>query len=360
MLIIGGNFETGKPSGYVNLLAQHLAHIATVHNGGDWATLERICKALPDHDTVLWMPDVDNSRPKLINDIKRLAPHTLLITTKRNDEGRYSFGDLIARALKSHSGLMLELRKAESKVSTTLMDPLGNVFLSNELDVERVAGALAARMTELQHGTRVSSTCLGSEQSDLWRAACHQVGVPDEVEEFFNIVRSHAKTFHELIHAAVNPERLMGNASFRCESGFPAFRLGGIAYMSRRNIDKRDIGAGGFVPVSLLDEQRTGYWGDAKPSVDSPISIRLFNRLPFVRFMLHSHTYVLGAPMTRDVLACGDVREADAVLELTPQMAPGFAINLRGHGSLVGVSDLKLLRCIEYMARPMPEMHEVR
>lgn len=358
MLIVGGNFETGKPSGYVRRLVEAMAprRAAIVHNGGDWAALERICQTLPDHGAILWMPDVDNSRPKLVDSIKKLAPRTLLITSKRNDAGRYSFGDLVARALRSHSGLMLELSKSSGGfVAASLMDPLGNVFCQKEVDVANLAAALCARVDFLQLGTRIGSTCLGSrffEPEDMES--------PERLEQFFEIVRAHADTFHKLIHGAVHSERLMGNASFRCESGFPAFRMrGDVAFVSRRNIDKRDIGLAGFVAVSLSDEHRVGYWGDpeVKPSVDAPINIRLFNALPRIFWMLHSHTYVRGAPMTEHVLACGDLREADAVLRLVNPEQSSFAINLRGHGSLVGASEPEALRAIEYVERPAPEVH---
>jgi len=358
MLIVGGNFETGKPSGYVRRLVEAMAprRAAIVHNGGDWAALERICQTLPDHGAILWMPDVDNSRPKLVDSIKKLAPRTLLITSKRNDAGRYSFGDLVARALRSHSGLMLELSKSgDGFVAATLMDPLGNVFCQKEVDAAKLADALCDRIDFLQLGTRVGSTCLGRRffEPDL--------DAPERIESFFEIVRAHAQTFHGLIHGAAHPERFLGNASFRCESGFPAFRAaGGIAFVSKRNIDKRDIGLAGFVPVSLADEQCVGYWGDpaVKPSVDSPINIRLFNALPHINFMLHSHTYVNNAPATQEVLACGDAREADAVLRLVDPRAPLFHVNLRGHGSLVGASDPELLRNIWYTPRPAPEIHK--
>lgn len=354
MLIVGGSFETGKPSGYVSKLAaiavRECFGEVKVRNGGAWEDLVEYALEAASHDVVVWMPDVSNDRPKLASDIKNRAPHALLVTSKRNDGGKYSFGDLVARALKTRSGLLLEISREEFKETaryrTTIMDPLGNVYASKEPSIEKVAEVLLDRVSNLRNGTRVSSQCMGE--------LC-AVKLPQETEAFFEIVRSHANTFHELIHGA-NPTRMMGNASFRCTHGFPTFRHGDFMFVSKRDIDKRDIGAAGFVPVNLESEHRIEYWGPSKPSVDSPINLHLYNQLPRIRYMLHSHTYVQGAPFTSEVLACGDLREAAAVLDLVSDQASVFHVNLRGHGSLVGAEHPDLLRLVRYVARPVPEL----
>jgi hypothetical protein len=157
---------------------------------------------------------------------------------------------------------------------------------------------------------------------------------------------------------------MMGNASFRCENGFPTFRDGNLMFVSKRDIDKRDIGIAGFVPVNLASEHVVEYYAikgnESKPSVDSPINLRLYNHMPGIRFMLHSHTYVEGAPFTAKVLACGDLREAVEVMLLVDAETDRFAVNLRGHGSLVGAAKPEMLRDVKYVARPVPELHGVK
>ena len=356
MLIVGGSFETGKPSKFVQKLADELVANGMptiVRNGGYWEDLVEHAMDAVKHETVLWMPDVANERPKLVDEIKKRAPHALLITSKRNDGEKYSFGDLVARALKTRSNLMLEISKNGRQFSTTILDPLGNVFVEKTVEIDQVAAVLAQRIKDLQQGVRVKSVCRG----DLLR-----VEVPDNAECFFEIVRTHAQTFHELIHGA-NPTRMMGNASFRCESGFPTFRDGNLMFVSKRDIDKRDIGIAGFVPVSLASEHVVEYYAikgnEPKPSVDSPINLRLYNQLPHIRYMLHSHTYVEEAPFTANVLACGDLREAAEVMLLVNPGASFFAVNLRGHGSLVGASAPEMLRYVKYVARPVPELQTI-
>lgn len=364
MLIVGGSFETGKPSGYVRRLVETMRRRADgmeVHNGGIWEDLVEHALNAVKHRVVIWMPEVSNDRPKLVDDIKKRAPHTLLVTSKRNDDGKYAFGDLVSRALKTRSNLMLEVSQVGDLLShpklvfdTTVLDPLGNVFAYREQDVARVADVLFDRLASIGHSVRRPSVCKG----DILRT-----DASEEAENFFEIVRAHAQTFHELIHGA-HPARMMGNASFRCESGFPTFRDENLMFVSKRDIDKRDIGIAGFVPVSLTNEHMIEYYAikgnESKPSVDSPINLRLYHQLPHINYMLHSHTYVEEAPFTSEVLTCGDLREACEVMKLVDAGAKFFSVNLRGHGSLVGATKPEMLRNVKYVARPIPELQTVK
>lgn len=356
ILLVGGTFDdgAGKPSGYVSRLAEGLVmglrdRDIKLVNGGAWQELEQLVKQLYQFRTIIWMPNVSNDREKLIGDIKKLSPHAILVSSKRNDGGKYSFMELVARALATRSNLLLELSKTDGQVVTTILDPLGNTFITKEADIEKVALSLASRIHDLYQGIRVSSVCIGE--------TCEPPPMTADLEQFFGIIRTHAQTFHELIHGAANPSRLLGNASFRCESGFPSFKAEGKMYVSKRDIDKRDIGIGGFVPVSLSDEHTIGYWGPSKPSVDTPINLQLYNQLPNIRYMIHSHTYIQGAPFTWDVMPCGDLREVAEVLLKVDASADSFYVNLRGHGSLAGAASPALLKHIPYVAREVPEIY---
>lgn len=352
MLIVGGSFETGKPSGYINKLSHSFPN-AIVCNGGTWEQLQRLFDQIYEQDIVFWMPEVDNSRPKLVDGIKKKFPHVLLVTSKRNDNEKYSFMDLVARALKTHSNLMLEISHTGPLFSTTILDPLGNIYTNRELDIYKVSSILSKRINHLMDGTRIGSRCIGDV---FWNTSQDAIR-----NEFFEIVRNYANTFHELIHGA-NPSRMMGNASFRCENGFPSFRHSHLAFVSRRNIDKRDIDVSGFVPVDLNEsEYEIKYWGPNKPSVDTPINIHLYNQFPKINFMLHSHTYIDNAPFTSEVLACGDLREYLEISRLVNDdgSVDKITVNLKGHGSFVGVSGIEMLRNIKYVARPVPEFQNI-
>lgn len=143
--------------------------------------------------------------------------------------------------------------------------------------------------------------------------------------------------------------------SFRCENGFPSFKNDdNQIYVSRRNIDKREIAADGFVPVVQVNDAIV-YFGPNKPSVDTPIQIRLYHHYRNVRYMLHSHVYAELWPFTSTVLPCGALEEADEVIKLFQSVDDcNFCVNLLGHGSLVLAHDF--IRKIKYISRNIPEL----
>ncbi len=143
---------------------------------------------------------------------------------------------------------------------------------------------------------------------------------------------------------------------FTCESGFPSFKHDGFIFVSRRNVDKRGIGKDAFVPVQL--EVPVKYHGNDKPSVDTPIQVKLYNYYLNVGYMLHSHAYVDGAPFTERIIPCGALEEVDEITSTVPdRYKVNFSVNLRGHGSLVLVDGVENLREVPYVAREMPEIH---
>lgn len=355
ILAVGGLFDDqgGRPSGYAHKLFEAIT-CAHVVNGGSWELLCSLSAEVVNFDVVLWLPQVDNQREKLVRKIKINNPEVLLVTSKRNND-EYSFLELVARALATKSNLCIEFRTEDGIHVGTLFDPLGNVFALRERDIKKLAVALINRLFELDAFTRVRSVQIGE-------AVC----CPDS--DFFTILRQHADRFHELVHTP-DQSRLLGNASFRCIHGFPSMRFqDNLIFVSRRNIDKRSIGPDGMVGVSLNHSSQSqlrlwpsetiGYYGDAKPSVDTPLHIALYGRYPNVNYMLHSHVYIEGAPFASDhVIPCGALEEfTQTQLSSFPPTISNFSVNLRGHGSLACAADFDYLRTLQYVARPCPEI----
>lgn len=141
------------------------------------------------------------------------------------------------------------------------------------------------------------------------------ITVPEN-NEFFNIVRNHSNTYSNLTQG-INPQRFLGNCSFRCESGFPSFRKDGYIYVSRRNSNKDMISAEHFVAVNvnLSLSDKIIYLGTHKPSVDTPVQVMLYKNLPNINYMLHSHVYIKDAPFTQNKLPCGSLEEVDEILD---------------------------------------------
>jgi len=360
-LFVAGTFndEGGKHSG----LADKLFNELTVHddwakvtylNGGYWSEIADLSFA--DFDQIFWLANIPNDKPKIVGQIKEQNPKCMLITSKNNTKGLYDALMIVGRALQSKSNLLIEFTKQDDLVAMSVWDALGNVYVWREVDTYKVAQLITRRLCFLRRVQRIPSERAGDA-----------IEAPDRYE-FFSLAQEHAAQFHSLIHA-VNSGRFVGNLSFRCESGFPSFREDGLIFVSRRNIDKRHISRDGFVAVDPNSTSIIKYYGDHKPSVDTPIQVRLYKMFPRIRYMLHSHVYIEGAPFTKNVIPCGGVEECYEVGTAVgvKDDRSFFMANLLGHGSLVAMDHYSRLSRrpllglpITYQARPVPERIDLR
>jgi hypothetical protein len=363
--IIGGTWDgrTGRPSKIVEDLARGISlsnkfSRVVVHNGGNYNSLERgleaECYALAD--VVIWMPNISNNLPKL-KSIKSMFPKVILVSSKNNVPVEYSFQDIIAHGLALKSNLILEIRELNNLFTGRLFDTLGNAWCDTTVDFKHLGTIIASRSRDLMDIKR-QSTVQSPEKYDPIIASC----VAEKTMEFLTIVQDTADTFHRLIHPAEGVTRFLGNASFRCERGFPSLRFeDGRIYMSKRNVDKRYIGFDTFVQVGLND--RAGvvwYRGPHKPSVDTVVQVRLYRALSNIYYMIHSHVYEKNAPFTSRMIPCGGLEEVHEVLNTISdndlRSRLNFAINLKGHGSIVFMNDPQYFKQFKFKARPVPEI----
>lgn len=357
VLIVGGSFDNngGRPSSLVDKFYNAFADIATTKeerievsrvNGGYFDEVEGILKETIHADVVLWWANVPNDMPK-IRDVKEVNPKCMLVTSKRNDNEKYSFGELVNRALGAKANLCVEFSKQnDGKFNMMLFDPLGNEWYKGT-NISECADVMAQRLIFLKSVTRQGCTWVDGEPI-----------VPNE-EAFFNLVKENAEVFHELINPAPGVTRFLGNSSFRCQRGFPSFKDNKMVYVSRRNVDKRYIGRDAFVPT-YLEEGKVCYQGENKPSVDTPIQLRLYDRLPNIKYMMHAHVYVEGAPFTKHMVPCGGLEEVGEVVSAIEEFygkldGDFYAINLVGHGSIVMGSEVEKLKGVPYVGRTLPE-----
>ena len=178
--------------------------------------------------------------------------------------------------------------------------------------------------------------------------------------DFFEVIRDYANKFTESTFDTKDVKRFLGNASFRCPKGFPSFRDGKYIFVSKRNIDKRYIDIDEFVPV-YMEDGKIYYCGENKPSVDTPIQVRLYNLLPNINYMIHSHCYIKNAPFTINALPCGAIEEVDEILKLLDDYYDNdlykdlYLINLIGHGSIMMSSNIDNIKNIDIKGRKLPE-----
>jgi len=357
-ILIGGRFsDDGRSSGYIQRLfdAMQPFCVGRLVNGGTFEELQNLIGELDQYEIIIWMPDVPNDKEKLVKDIKIRYPKSILVISKNNLDDHYTLLELIARALNVKANLFVEFRNPNNnprEIMAGVYDPLGNRFCSS-LNIDHVAVTLLSRLFELRKFTRVSSA----------RNDSMIVGEIKPPEDFFSYIRKYAETFHKLIYSHNDNPRFLGNASFRCESGFPSFRAdNGIVFMSRRNVDKRNIGVEGFVPTRLITymgKMWVDYKSEHKPSVDAPIQLLLYRYYPLINFIIHSHTYIQGGALTSRAIPCGAIEEFFEIIQIVPyRYETNIQINLKGHGSLVMVQKLDDLKSIEYQSRPFPENME--
>jgi hypothetical protein len=172
--IVAGSFndDGGKPSGWVNKFFSEMkatvgsnGFIYQFLNGGDANIIEEVVndyKAIKP-DAIIWFADVPNNKPKLVKQIKEIAPHSLLVTSKRNLDSEYSLLDIVSRALAIKSNLVIEFTGSRSNVNSSIIDPLGNCFLSKSENIADVAKVLYDRLSVLNSVKRIGSKSIGSK-----------------------------------------------------------------------------------------------------------------------------------------------------------------------------------------------------
>ena len=376
-LVVGGTFNNdgGKESGLIKSIYENIKEDnefdITYHNGGHTADLPDILASVIYYDVVMWFPNVPNEEKKY-RTVKEINPKAILINSKRNDDNKYSFAELISRSLTLKANLTIEFSKVADFFNMTLFDPLGNIYYEG-IKVEGLCKALASRTKKLLTFTRKPS--IRDERVAGFT-------IPSQ-PEFFDFAHNCADIFHNLIKPARGTERFLGNMSFRCQNGFPSFRgQDGIIYVSKRNVNKADIDESSFVPTYLDENRDVRYFGENKPSVDTPVQLRLYDYFPWVNYMIHAHCYVDVSGIedavqlrTDSPVPCGAIEEVYEVLNAyvmsyqkwaymknRPRL---FAVNLVGHGCILMTSDVEILKELEkhkdscFVERPTPEVFSV-
>ena len=343
-LIVGGTFDVlgGRQSYLVAQLASGLGPDWECINGGYIDTIRQFTPT--GCDVLLWMPNVSNDELKIIDTLKTINPRMILIQSKRVIEKDYLPADVVGRLLKAHALLGIMITKHDDVYMFDVIDPLGNIWASTS-SIVCVGRAINDRLDYLLSLSRV-----GSIKTDL--DACHTVP-----EDFVSVVREYGTEFAKFIKA-FNPNRLLGNASTRCAKGFPAVRMDDHILVTRRNVDKETLSADDFVLVDNHMQKAVHYAGDKKPSVDTPIQVKLFEYYPNVKYMIHGHAYVHGGLFTSTKVPCGYVEEVEEVTSLFPDSQhTNFVVNLKGHGCLILGDSLEFMReqMPKLYGRPLPE-----
>ena len=368
ILIVGGtwNDTSGKPSSLIqkiyDVIRPKYEGKISLYNGGDYTQLQKIIEMTPFYDFVFWFANVENNDLAKIRNVKDYAPKCLLVTSKRNDNNKYDLEELLQRALSIKANLCFEFSKIEEKLfNIRIFDPLGCIWY----DGTSIEGATTACMERLEYLSTVTRKASVNASETL-----PDIEFSESDNRFLEFVKKSAETFHKLMCLPPDVKRFVGNASLRfkeptrCMSGFPAIKKSeNMILISRRNVNKEGITKADFVPCYLQDDGSTAYFGHYKPSVDTPVQVRLFGLLPNIKYILHGHCYIKDTPMTTTAVPCGALEEVEEILKfidsnIGTRDADYYAINLKGHGCLILASEntLNKMELTEFEVRPLPEI----
>lgn len=368
ILFVGGNWDLngGKCSKIVSEFANYLPDV-TVFNGGNYNDLNKILESCINYDIIIWWANVPNELPK-IRSVKEINYKAMLVSSKRNIDNKYSFQDLLQRSFALKSNLTIEFTKANDLYIMKLFDPLGNVWYEGT-NIQDCSKQLLDRLNFIKSITREST--VSSEENNgalswffnMFKEEMYKSNDNPTVpikNDFLSIVKNYASKFAEATFETKDVKRFLGNASFRCPKGFPSFRDGKYIFVSKRNVNKEYISIEEFVPV-YLENDKIYYCGNNKPSVDTPIQVKIYEKLPNINYMIHSHCYIEGAPFTQISLPCGAIEEVDEILNVLKKYYNNdfykdfYLINLIGHGSIMMSNNPEQLKNIKMIGRKLPE-----
>lgn len=334
VLIVGGNFgNTPKESSIVNQLADGFLD-PHVFNGGDLGSLNLASGLAKYCELVIWMPNVDNAEHKVY---PQKDVGSVLIVSKVLRENRNE-GDAVSRIFTMHANAVISIDKSGPRFKFRLLDALGNLW-GEDTNITNMAWPITKLYKWSSKSTRIPSRLIDEPCMDYTESP--------ELNKFIDIIK--------VVADKVENERggrYFGNASTRCSKMFPSMKMDDYVLVSGRSVPKDRIEPTDFIPVRFVMGEDiiksfsdVGYLGEfnKKPSVDTPIQLRLYNDFPQFNYMIHGHAYIENVSMTENYFPCGDMRE---YMELYKHFAnrihlkgnksiPTMFINLKNHGFII-------------------------
>jgi len=269
--------------------------------------------------------------PKLVQLIKLHSPKAVLVPFKLIDQDVDRI-EVIKWMLKLKVGWTVYLRLG-LKGRFWLTDALGN-----ETEVERSKlAALLAKTIERQMKVR--------RRSSKWQGV--ETPQVEYLEALVDFSRKMQPGFSQLIERNVASGRWPGNFSFRCTHSFLSKREKDGFMITRRNVAKNGMKEEDFVLVAgELKDDHLVFWGDrkSKPSTDAPVHRIIYQRLPWVKYIVHGHMFadrdrVVGDDWL-DLWPCGAENEGEDVVRVAPKDKQSlWVVNVTGHGFVALIGD---------------------
>jgi len=327
MVIVGGDPLTNKKSKIIDMIYDNFKDNfnTKLYNGIP-------CDNISESDITLWMPDIDNKEEKVY---PKKKTGSVLICSKVLRDGRTKF-DAVSRIFNMNGNAVICITKDIDTYSFELIDALGNTWGDKSSSVETL--------------------CANIKAFNLWSSSQQRISlmqrfVPEK--EFIEINKQLAQKVQNSIGS-----RYFGNVSTRCMKLFPSNRDNkdeNVFLFSSRNSNKEFLTEDDFVIVktntvtNIVTNTVFGeFYGNKKPSVDTPIQLELYKYFKNINYMIHGHAFIKDAIYTDDYFPCGDMREVQSVKDcLKGEFDTGVIIlNLKNHGFLIGAENLTYLKMI--------------
>lgn len=338
ILLVGGDFgETPRKSGVIEKIAASRSASRGVNyfNGGTIEDLKKI--DVTPYDVILWMPNISNDEEKYYPK-KPLGSVLIVSKVLRNENSEL---DAISRIFRMSANAVITIDKKPKYFSFKAIDALGNCWgiSDNPEDVIRIS-----ELIWRCYGTvkRIGSQQTPGEPSIIIPKDMGGAAWPVSAYEFAALNRRIADRAESM------GGRYFGNCSTRCDKLFPTARMeNNLVLVSPRNFDKKQIMPQDMVFVDMEFFETVRYYGERKPSVDTPIQLKIYQDAPRINYMIHGHYYIYGAPFTKNFCPCGDLREYDELAKIIASSYDKYAmgaINLLNHGFLLYSSSLEEMK----------------
>ncbi|MFC1623030.1 class II aldolase/adducin family protein [Patescibacteria group bacterium] len=286
--------------------------------------------------------------PKLVRQIKRRNPETLLIPFKIARE-KMSKVEIVRWMLDLRAAIAVYSRIGESK-KFFIIDALGN---ETPVSKEKLPFELQKKLEHYLKAVR--------------RRTIHKKVLTPKVKHLEKLVTFSKKmqpAFSQLIEKNVSSGRWPGNMSlrdhkpFRCTHGFISTKASDGFLITRRNVKKTGLREQDFVFVSLeLENGKIPFYGskNSKPSIDAPVHRVIYEQLPWVNSIIHGHLHISGDVVHKDLLQhwpCGAENEGYDIVKVAPTFHQKLWIaNVKGHGFVALIGDKDPAAALDKLSR---------
>lgn len=321
--IIGGNFgDIPKQSSVVRKIETYFKNSSDdvlVKNGGTIDMLPTTLMGLS-----IWMPNVDNETPKQYPS-KNIGTCLIVSKVVRNEPNQHKYTEAVSRIFKMNGNAVIAIENIKGLFEFSLIDALGNIWITTT-NIEVLCSTII-KFYDWHNKQERRSISKSKDKLDI-TSELFPSGL-----SFLDIVRRNANNIMNN-----SGTRYFGNCSTRCQQTFPSMRLEELFLFSPRNSDKN------YLTLSDMIIIKDGkYIGDKKPSVDTPVQLELYKRLPNINYMIHGHAFLEYGISTDEYYVCGDIREIESIMSKLNPNCTSFMINLKGHGYLIGADSITTL-----------------